>query len=134
MKRAVLLVVGLIATWNGQLCARIGNTEDQVAELYGKPINQGEMDKNAVITNTYHKGDYLILVQLFRGCSIAESYTRADKHEFSENELSTFLEASAGGQEWEKDPNRLAWERSDHGARAWCETLAGRPTLLIQAH
>jgi len=25
------------------------------------------------------------------------------------------------------------WERSDHGAHAWTEALAGRPTLLIQA-
>jgi hypothetical protein len=116
------------------LFARIGNTESQAADLYGKPVDEGQLDKNAVITNTYHKGDYLILVQFFRGRSIAESYTRVDKHEFSEKELSTFLEASSGGEEWNKDPKRQAWERNDHGAQAWCETLAGRPTLLIQAH
>jgi hypothetical protein len=134
MKRVLLLTAGLIVAWSGQLCARIGNTEEQIADLYGRPVHEGEMDKNAVITNTYQKGDYVILVQLFRGQSIAESYTRADKHEFSEKELSTFLQASSAGQEWTKDPKRLAWERSDHGAQAWCETLAGRPTLLIQAH
>ena len=134
MKRVVLLIVSLTAVWHGTLFARIGNTENQVAELYGKPVDQGELDKNAVITNTYQKGDYLILVQFFRGRSIAESYTRTDKHEFSEKELSTFLDASSAGQEWKKNPNKPIWERSDHGAHAWCETLAGRPTLLIQAH
>ena len=134
MKRVLLLAVGLIVAWSGQLCARIGNSEDQITELYGKPVDEGQLDKNAVITNTYQKGDYIILVQLFRGRSIAESYTRADKHDFSEKELSTFLEASSAGQEWKKDPKRPAWERSDHGAQAWFETLAGRPTLLIQAH
>jgi len=134
MKRVLLLIVSLAAVWHGTLFARIGNTEPQVADLYGKPVKEGELDKNAVITNTYQKGDYLILVQFFRGRSIAESYTRTDKHEFSENELSTFLDASSAGQEWKKDPKRRAWERSDHGAHAWSETLAGRPTLLIQAH
>ena len=134
MKRVLLLIVSLAAVWHGTLFARIGNTETQVAELYGKPVKEGELDKNAVITNTYQKGDYLILVQFFRGHSIAESYTRVDKHDFSEKELSTFLQASSAGQEWNKDPKRLTWERSDHGAQAWCESLAGRPTLLIQAH
>src|SRR2546423_15551124 len=133
MKHVLLLIVSLAAVWHGTLFARIGNTENQVADMYGKPVNAGELDKNAVITNTYQKGDYVMLVQFYRGHSIAESYARADKHEFTEKELSTFLEASAADQEWKKDPNRMAWERSDHHAHAWVETLAGRPTLVLQA-
>src|SRR5256885_10536902 len=107
MKRVLLLVVSVTVVWSGQLFARIGNTEDQITELYGKPVNAGELDKNAVVTNTYQKGDYVMLVQFYRGHSIAESYARADKHEFTEKELSTFLEASAADQEWKKDPNRM---------------------------
>src|SRR5947209_2717013 len=133
MKRILIFV---IASWlgvSGNLFAALGNTEDEIADLYGKPVDQGFPDKNGVTTNTYQKGDYLILVQFLRRYSLAESYTRVDKHDFSEKEISTFLEESSNGREWNKDPNKLAWERSDRKATAWCQTLSARPTLLIQA-
>jgi len=118
----------------GQAFARLGDTEQQIAALYGNPVDNDKPDENGVITNTYHKGDYLILVQLLKGHSVAESYTRMDRARFSEKELSTFLKASAAGQEWNKQSGKkLSWERGDHRASAWCETLSGRPTLLIQA-
>jgi hypothetical protein len=47
--------------------------------------------------------------------------------------MSIFLQGNSAGKEWIKDPNKLAWERSDHRAKGWYETLSGRPTLLIQA-
>jgi hypothetical protein len=132
MKHFRLLIVLLAMTSAGQLSARIGNNEEQIAELYGKPVNSGFPDRNGVSTNSYQKGDYLVLVQFLRHLSIAESYTRTDKREFLEEELIGFLEGRGySSQEWIKDPDRMAWERIDHHARAWCETISGRPTFLI---
>ena len=133
MKRILLLTLILCVTLSARILAALGNNESQVADLYGKPTEQGFPDKNGVTTNMYQKGDYLILVQFLRRHSLAESYTRTDKRDFSEKEISAFLEQNSNERQWNKDPNKLAWERSDRKAIAWCETLSGRPTFLIQA-
>jgi hypothetical protein len=73
------------------------------------------------------------VVQFLKGHSITESYARVDSRKLSEKELSIFLQGNSAGKEWKKDPRKLAWERSDHHAAAWCEMMAGRPTLLIRA-
>ena len=133
MKCFLLLIVTLLIAFNPQLFARLGNTEEQIDELYGTPVASGFPDKNGVTTNRYQKGDYIVLVQFLRHLSIAESYTRVDTHEFSEKELSTLLQGNYTGLEWIKDPGKQTWERVDHHAKAWCETVSGRPTLLIHA-
>jgi len=128
------LCLVLTFTLNGHVIARLGNTEDEVSALFGKPIDPGTPDSNGVTTNMYRNptGVYLAVVQFLNGHSIAETYARVDNHKFSEKELSIFLQGNSGGKEWKKDPRKVAWERSDHHAKAWCETLAGKPTLLIQ--
>ena len=133
MKHFQMLAAALIIALSSQVFAALGDSESQIADLFGKPTDQHLPDKNGITTKIYQKGDYIILVQFLRRYSIAESYTRQDKHEFSDKELSALLEGSSNGREWNKDPNKLAWEREDHKARAWCETLSGRPTLLIHA-
>jgi|ERR1700736_383683 hypothetical protein len=134
MNRILLLVAMLCVVLNGRTLAALGNSESEIADLFGKPTDEGFPDKKGITTNVYQKGDYIILVQFLRHLSLAESYTRVDQHEFSERELSAFLEGSSNGRAWNKDPDKLAWERSDHKASARCETLSGRPTLMIQAH
>jgi len=134
MKRTLLPVAVLCVALSVRMFAALGNSDSQIGDLYGKPVDQGFPDKNGVTTNRYQKGDYIILVQFLRRYSLAESYTRLDKHEFSDKEISAFLDGSSNGRQWNKDPNKLAWERSDHKVSAWCETLSGRPTLLIQAN
>ena len=134
MKRILLLTLILCVTVSARILAALGDSESQIADLFGKPTDQHSPDKNGITTNIYQKGDYIILVQFLRHYSIAESYTRVDKHEFSDKELSAFLEGSSNGRQWNKDPSKLLWERSDHKATARCETLAGRPSLLIQAN
>jgi hypothetical protein len=135
MKRIVLLAAALVIALSDQGFARIGNTEDQVNALFGKPVDPGKPDSNGVTTNMYKNptGEYLAVVQFVKGHSVAEAYSRVDRHKLSEKEMSIFLQGNAAGKEWKKDPHKLAWERSDHRATAWCETLSGRPTLLIQA-
>jgi hypothetical protein len=134
MNRILLLVAMLCVVLSGRTLAALGNSESEIADLFGKPSEQGFPDTRGITTNIYQKGDYIILVQFLRHLSLAESYTRIDKNEFSESELSALLEGSSNGRAWNKDPDKLAWERSDHKASARCETLSGRPTLMIQAH
>ena len=133
MKRTLLLIIFSAIALSTRIFGALGNTEDQIADLFGKPIKQGAPDKRGITTNMYEKGNYAILVQFLEGLSLAESYTRIDKLEFSEKEISAFLEGSSNDRPWNKAADKQAWERSDHKARAWYQTLSGRPTLLIQA-
>ncbi|HWY39730.1 MAG TPA: hypothetical protein VNX27_02940 [Chthoniobacterales bacterium] len=133
MKLTLAVVVISFITLSGSLFAALGDTEEQVADLFGKPVNPGFPDAKGVTTNTYQKGNYMILVQFLKHLSLAESYTRVDKQELSNNEISALLDGNSNGQGWEKNPDKMQWERSDHKARAWLETLSGRPTLLVQA-
>ena len=133
MKRFMQFIVTICLVFSARTFAALGNSESEIAALFGDPVKQGSPDKNGVTTNTYQKGNYIILVQFLRHLSLAESYTREDQQEFSEKEIAAFLEGSSNDRAWNKDPNKLEWERSDHKARAWCQTLHGRPTLLLQA-
>ena len=135
MKSILVLAAAIVIGIRGEALARIGQTEEQVSALFGKPIDAGKPDKEGVTTNIYKNpsGEYHALVQFLKGRSIAEAYSRVDGGKLSEKEMEIFLKGNSGGKEWIKDPAKLAWERSDHHARAWYETLSGRPTLLIQA-
>ncbi len=133
MKRTLFLIATLCIALTGAVFGALGDTEDQAADLFGKPIDESLPDKRGISTNMYKKGNYIILVQFLRHLSLAESYTRDDSQEFSQDEISALLDGNSNGRAWEKDPNKLAWERDDHKARAWCENLSGRPTFLIQA-
>jgi hypothetical protein len=135
MKPILILAAAIVTALSGQASARLGQTEGQVNALFGKPVDPGKPDSDGVTTNMYKNptGEYLAVVQFFKGRSVAEAYSRVDKRKLSEKELSTFLQGNSAGNEWKKDPRKLAWKRSDDRATAWCETLSGRPTLLIQA-
>ena len=131
----MILAAAIVLGLSSDAFARIGQTEEQVSALFGKPIDVGTPDKEGVTTNMYKNpsGEYHALVQFQKGHSIAEAYSRVDKGKLSQKEMSIFLQGNSGGKDWIKDPRKLAWERSDHRAKAWYETLSGRPTLLIQA-
>ena len=135
MKHVLILAAAIVVALSGQAFARIGDTEGQVTALFGKPVDPGKPDSDGITTNTYKNptGEYLAVVQFLKGRSVAEAYSRVDRHKLSEKEVSIFLQGNSAGKEWKKDPRKLAWKRSDHRATAWCETLSGRPTLLIQA-
>ena len=133
MKRILLLITALAVAFSARSFAALGDTEDQIADLFGKPTNEGFPDNRGISTNTYQKGNYIILVQFLRHLSLAESYTRTDKADFSQDEISALLEGNGNDQAWTKDPDKMAWDRDDNKAHAWVETLSGRPTLLVQA-
>jgi len=135
MKHVLILAAALVIALSSQAFARLGQTEDQVNALFGKPVDPGKPDSDGLTTNMYKNptGEYLAVVQFLKGHSVAEAYSRVDRRKLSKRELSIFLEGNSAGKEWQKDPRKLAWQRSDHRATAWYETLSGRPTLLIQA-
>jgi len=132
MKRTLLLISVLSLALSTRAFSALGNSEEQIADLFGQPAHTGKPDERGITTNVYEKGNYVILVQFLKGLSLAESYTRGDKQELSEKEISAFLEGSGNERSWNKDPDKAAWERSDHKAHAWYQTLSGRPTLLIE--
>jgi hypothetical protein len=80
-------------------------------------------------------GEYIAVVQFLKGHTVAEAYSRVDRHKLSEKELSIFLEGNSAGNKWEKKPGKkAAWIRSDHRAHASYEIVSGYPTLMVQAH
>jgi hypothetical protein len=133
MKRILVLIVILCVFSSGHLFAALGDTEDEIADLFGKPVEQGFPDKNGITTNRYQKGNYIILVQFLRHLSLAESYTRVDKGEFTKEEISALLAGNSNDLDWNKNPDKPEWKREDNKARAWLDTLQGRPTVLFQA-
>jgi hypothetical protein len=137
MKQVLIFVAIVTAVLSAQAFARLGNSEEQVAALLGKPTDPGKPDSDGITTNMYKNptGEYIAVVQFLKGHSVAEAYSRVDRHKLSEKELSIFLEGNSAGNKWEKKPGKkAAWIRSDHRARAWYETVSGHPTLMVQAH
>jgi hypothetical protein len=101
----------------------------------GKPTDQGNPDSDGVTTNMYKgpTGEYIAMV--LNGHSVAEAYSRVDRHELSQKEMSIFLAVNSLGNKWEKKPGKkAAWIRSDHKAHASYETVTGRPTLMIETN
>ena len=90
MKRALSLLFILSVTLGARTFAGLGNSESEIVGLYGKSIDPGSPDSDGTITNTYQKGDYLILVQFAKGSCVAESYTRKDRRKFSDKEITRF--------------------------------------------
>ena len=137
MKHVLTLAAAIIIALSSQAVARLGNTEDQVNALMGKPTDPGKPDSDGITTNMYKNptGEYIAVVQFLKGRSVAEAYSRVDRHKLSEKELSIFLEGNSAGNKWEKKPGtKAAWIRSDHRAHASYETVSGYPTLMVQAH
>ena len=81
MKRTLLLIAALTVAFSGRSFAALGDTEDKIADLLGKPTSEGFPDARGVSTNMYQKGNYIVLVQFLHHLSLAESYTRTDKAE-----------------------------------------------------
>jgi hypothetical protein len=136
MKHVLILAAAIMIALSSQAVARLGNTEDQVNAVLGKPTDPGKPDSDGITTNMYKNptGEYIAVVQFLKGRSVAEAYSRTDRHELSEKELSIFLQGNSAGSKWEKKPGKkAAWIRSDHRAHAWYETVRGYPTLMIQA-
>jgi hypothetical protein len=92
MKRIMITAAAIVFVFGGHALARLGQTEEQVSALFGKPIDVGAPDKEGVTTNMYKNpsGEYHALVQFQKGRSIAEAYSRVDGGKLSEKEMESF--------------------------------------------
>ncbi len=69
MKHLLILAAAIIITLSSQAVARLGNTEDQVNALFGKPTDPGKPDSDGITTNMYKNptGEYIAVVQFLNG-------------------------------------------------------------------
>jgi hypothetical protein len=90
MKHVLILAAAIVIALSGQAFARLGQTEDQVNALFGKPVDPGKPDSDGITTNTYKNptGEYIAVVQFLKGHSVAEAYSRVDRSKLSEKEVS----------------------------------------------
>src|SRR5438094_10283843 len=100
MKHVLILAATIVIALSGQAFARLGQTEDQVNALFGKPVDPGKPDSDGLTTNMYKNptGEYLAVVQFLKGHSVTEAYARADSRMFWEKELSIFLQGNSDGK------------------------------------
>src|SRR5437762_12635286 len=99
MKHIVILAAALVIALSDQAFARLGQTEDQVNALFGKPTDPGKTDSDGITTNMYKNptGEYLAVVQSLKGSSITASYARVDCRKPSEKALSIFHPGNSAG-------------------------------------
>ncbi|PYK13991.1 MAG: hypothetical protein DME65_00160, partial [Verrucomicrobia bacterium] len=71
MKLIAILAAALVIASSDHAFARLGQTEDQVDALFGKPIDPGKPDSDGITTNMYKNrtGEYLAMVQFVKGHS-----------------------------------------------------------------
>ena len=55
MKHMLILAAAIIIPLSSQVVARLGNTEDQVNALLGKPTDPGKPDSDGITTNMWKK-------------------------------------------------------------------------------
>ncbi len=55
MKNILILSAALAIALSGQAFARLGQTEEQVRALFGKPVDPGKPDSDGITTNMYKK-------------------------------------------------------------------------------
>src|SRR4051812_38895608 len=74
MKHVLILAAALRYCFEQSKVACLGNTEDQVNALMGKPTDPGKPDSDGITTNMYKNptGEYIAVVQFLKGRSVAE--------------------------------------------------------------
>jgi len=55
MKHVLISTAAIIIALSSEAIARLGNTEDQVNALMGKPTDPGKPDSDGITTNMYKK-------------------------------------------------------------------------------
>jgi hypothetical protein len=136
MKRFYILVL-IILTGAGSLCANLGDNDEKIENAYGNIVQRRLRDDGSVSV-LYHKGRYLYFVVFVNRRSILERYSRVDRADLSEKEIARFLKANAGPKmTWtpveRKSSQGRTLERSDHRAQAICAKVDGRLTLTMRS-
>ncbi len=131
--RLRLVIVLLISACGLTLHARLGETEAELIQRFGKPtltgkdtiIAQGQIIPLGV-SHTFKQDDWLIMVTVIDDrCAKIKYYHRG---EWTEEQFQTVLTANAQGAKW-KDISTPAsskmirkWQREDRGSALWQST------------
>jgi hypothetical protein len=115
MRRSFLTIILLVISRTSGF-ARVGETEMQVENRYGKAISKLTTD-GVVKSCGYSSGGFLIVVEFEKGVSQMEIFAKADRSELSETEITTLLEANKDGFNWLGHP-----DEAFGGHRSWCST------------
>jgi hypothetical protein len=115
MSRLIFVIILLIISGRSGF-ARIGETEVQVENRYGKAISK-LADDGTVKSRGYSSGGFLIVVEFEKGVSQMEIFAKPDRSELSQTEITILLEANKDGFNWLGHP-----EEAFGGHRSWCST------------
>ncbi|MDD2709512.1 MAG: hypothetical protein PHV34_16115 [Verrucomicrobiae bacterium] len=126
----VLLFFSSLTLW-----ARLGETESQIEERYGK----GTVVKNPKETGLakqYTASGYAVRVVFIDGKSAYEAFKHTNDSPLTLDEINRLLDINKSGSVWiEKDDSItttiISWVRLDDMAKAW--TFDKPPTLIIAA-
>ena len=126
------ILAGVSAGW-----ANVGDGEDKIDDSYGNVV-QRHLRDDGTVDMLYRKDKYLYFVVFDKGMSVLERYSRSDRADLSEKEITKFLKANAGkGVTWTRadtdTANERKFERSDRKAEATCAKMNGRLTLTVRA-
>jgi hypothetical protein len=105
----------LIASLCTQAFARLGETEKQCTERYGKPAHQLIAEKPATSSWQYEKDGFTIHVQFINGKAASISY-RSHEDALSDQAVAAFLKSNSDDKIWPADGYRRV--RSDGKAVA----------------
>ncbi len=98
--------------------ARLGETEDQIAERYSKPI-QVYRDVKGRTGHIHRSEGYIIMVQYIDGVSQSEVYAKEDDSAMTEAELNKILASNASGDKWQEIPAATLAKAGVLGTRMW---------------
>jgi len=128
-KTITLLAALLLST---TCFARLGETKDQAAARYGKPV-KCEPESGAECC-TYNAARFTIKCYFIDGIVGALLVSTPDKTPFSEDEITVLQNANSGGSAWIKQLGQpqgvWQWDRAD--GKAWM-TIARGDAMLIES-
>ncbi len=108
--------------------ARLGETQEQIQERYGKPVS---VNKPAAVA-LHRWNDYYIRVEYRDGRAVLLGYRRRDKQPMTEQETNAALARHAGASEWlakPPAPGFRKWRSADGARQARYSTVNGLLTF-----
>lgn len=98
--RTTIIAAALAACLTSSAFARLGDTEAQIEQRYGKSFHTvaGELPMKM-----YRHADFIIGVVYINGRSEAELYRKSDDNtDLSGDEITVLMQANSDGKEWRK--------------------------------
>jgi hypothetical protein len=100
--RALLCLILFFLVGIANAFANLGDNEEQIETLYGKPIGSAEMAWGP--SRVYYSPSYFIGVVFEKGICRAEIFSRRDKQALSDLEIAVLLSAYSG---WNPNPKQF---------------------------